>query len=78
MFVIDAYTRRIIDRLGLKPQGDKYTDYQKLFMDNLSPAPRLFNEYHALFVALGKNQCLKSKPKCEGCCLGEICPRQGI
>jgi endonuclease III related protein len=73
IFVIDAYTRRIIDRLGLKPEGGKYADYQDLFMSNLPHDIRMFNEYHALFVALGKNVCRKSKPLCEECPLREIC-----
>jgi endonuclease-3 related protein len=73
VFVIDAYTRRIIDRLAFKIQGKNYADYQKLFMDNLPQDTRIFNEYHALLVALGKNWCLKSKPLCERCCLGEMC-----
>ncbi len=73
VFVIDAYTRRIIDRFGLKPTGNKYADYQKLFMDHLPHDVRMFNEYHALFVALGKYHCLKSRPDCEGCCLENIC-----
>jgi endonuclease III related protein len=68
VFVIDAYTRRIIDRLGLSPGGGKYQDYQRLFMDNLPQDVRLFNEYHALFVAHGKNTCHK-KPLCAECCL---------
>jgi endonuclease III related protein len=72
-FVIDAYTRRIIDRLGLKPAGLKYSHYQKLFMDHLPADVQMFNEYHALLVALGKNHCLKRKPVCEGCPLGKLC-----
>ncbi len=71
IFVIDAYTHRIIDRLGLKPKGGKYADYQNLFMNNLPHDTRMFNEYHALLVALGKNICRKSKPLCEECPLGE-------
>ena len=32
VFVIDAYTRRIVDRLGLSPDGrGSYDDYQRLF-----------------------------------------------
>jgi endonuclease III related protein len=72
VFVIDAYTRRIIDRLGLAPGGGKYADYQDLFMHNLPADVRLYNEYHALFVAQGKNFCRK-KPRCEGCCLSALC-----
>jgi len=73
IFVIDSYTRRIVDRLGLKPPGDRYADYQKLFMSNLSHQPPLFNEYHALLVALGKHHCLKSRPLCTGCPLTGVC-----
>ena len=73
IFVIDAYTRRVIDRLGLRPDSSKYSDYQKLFMENLPHNARMFNEYHALFVALGKNNCLKNKLLCQKCCLKEMC-----
>jgi endonuclease III related protein len=73
LFVIDAYTRRIIDRLGLKPAGGKYLDYQRLFEDNLPHEAALFNEYHALIVALGKNICKKTKPQCQQCPLSELC-----
>lgn len=74
VFVIDAYTSRIIDRLGLEPEGGRYTDYQQLFMKNLVSDSQLFNEYHALLVALGKTRCRKSQPHCAGCPLHEICP----
>jgi len=73
VFVIDAYTRRIIDRLGLAPRDHDYTDYQALFMDNLPADSGTFNEYHALLVCLGKNVC-RPKPLCADCCLNEICP----
>jgi endonuclease-3 related protein len=73
IFVIDAYTRRFIDRTRLRHSGSKYGDYQRLFMKHLPPDVKLFNEYHALLVALGKNYCLKSKPVCEECCLSDIC-----
>jgi endonuclease-3 related protein len=72
VFVIDAYTRRIIDHIGIKPSGNRYTDYQRLFTDNLLPDVRIFNEYHALFVRHGKTNCRK-KPLCNQCCLLTIC-----
>ena len=75
VFVVDAYTRRIIDRLGWRVEGGKYADYQDFFTVNLPPNVRLYNEYHALLVALGKNQCRK-KPLCEECCLAEICKKK--
>jgi endonuclease-3 related protein len=72
VFVIDAYTRRIISRLGLAPNKDSYAAYQALFMENLSPDARLFNEYHALLVCLGKDVC-RPRPLCPGCCLNTVC-----
>jgi endonuclease-3 related protein len=68
VFVIDAYTRRIIDRLGLTPPGHTYTSYQSLFTDNLPADAALFNEYHALLVRHAKETCRK-RPLCRGCCL---------
>ncbi|MBI2980164.1 MAG: endonuclease [Chloroflexi bacterium] len=72
VFVIDAYTRRIIDRIGLTPSSNSYAAYQFLFMDNLPADVALFNEYHALLVCLGKNVCRK-RPLCQQCCLRGIC-----
>jgi endonuclease-3 related protein len=72
VFVIDAYTRRIINRIGLAPDSSSYTAYQSLFMDNLPPDVALFNEYHALLVRLGKDVC-HNRPLCPQCCLRNIC-----
>ncbi len=72
IFVIDAYTRRIINRIGLAPGNNSYAAYQVLFMDNLPIDVRLFNEYHALLVCLGKEVC-RTRPLCQQCCLRNIC-----
>ena len=72
IFVIDAYTRRIINRIGLAPDSNSYTAYQALFMDNLPTDTRLFNEYHALLVRLAKDVC-RNRPLCQQCCLNNIC-----
>ncbi len=88
IFVIDAYTRRVLGRLGLCPlsrksmekHGHSYATFQTLFMDNLPLDTSMFNEYHALFVRHGKETCRK-KPLCLHCCLRSICPysaAQGI
>ena len=73
IFVIDAYTRRIITRLGLAPQKETYAAFQALFMDNLPHDEALFNEYHALLVQHGKSICRKN-PLCADCCLNRLCP----
>jgi endonuclease-3 related protein len=67
-FVIDAYTRRIVDRLGLTPPHQSYTAYQALFTANLPVDAALFNEYHALLVRHAKEACRK-RPLCRECCL---------
>jgi endonuclease-3 related protein len=72
VFVIDAYTRRILSRLGLSPPEDDYEALQRLFMENLPPEARLFNEYHALLVRHGKDVCKKT-PRCNPCCLADLC-----
>jgi len=73
VFVVDAYTRRICARLGLSRETSSYDELQRLFMEALPPAEQLFNEYHALLVALGKNYCTKRAPRCERCPLREVC-----
>ena len=72
VFVIDAYTKRIFERLGYKEKG--YDGLQRLFMGNLPKDHIVFNEYHALLVELGKNYCRK-EPCCEKCPLIQYCSR---
>jgi endonuclease-3 related protein len=77
VFVIDAYTKRMLSRHGLKcAPGMDYDAVQRRFMEalpqDLAPcAPSalcaVFNEYHALIVRLGKDYCKKTKPKCVSC-----------
>jgi endonuclease-3 related protein len=71
IFVVDAYTKRILSRHGIIPESASYGEVQNLFLDHLLPDEKLFNEYHALFVHLGKTVC-KKIPRCE------VCPLNGI
>ncbi len=66
-FVVDAYTKRVFSRHGLIPKEAGYEEVKALFMDNLPLDERLFNEYHALIVRLGKDFCRPRKPLCEAC-----------
>lgn len=72
IFVVDAYTRRILRRLGLGPEVNSYRAFQAFFMENLPHEPELFNEFHALFVRHGKEVC-RSLPRCQECSLQELC-----
>jgi len=71
VFVIDAYTRRVISRHGITGKKRDYDEIQEIFHKNLPHDVRLFNEYHALFVRVGKDFC-KPLPRCEGCPLKVI------
>jgi endonuclease-3 related protein len=74
VFVIDAYTYRITVRLGLAFEDADYYQLQEMFVDNLPADVKLYNEFHALLVGLGKNYC-RPKPKCEPCpLLDQPCP----
>lgn len=67
VFVIDAYTRRILTLMGLAPSNNSYTAWQILFMANLPADVKLYNEYHALIVRLAKEVC-RTRPLCPQCC----------
>jgi endonuclease-3 related protein len=76
IFVIDTYTRRIFARLGLSDADATYDELQKMFTEHLPRDEKLFNEYHALIVALGKEVCQKRAPRCAICPLREICAQR--
>ena len=71
VFVIDAYTKRVLSRHKILRHEDSYEKYQELFHLSLKKDVKLFNEYHALFVRVGKTFC-KTKPVCEGCPLEQL------
>jgi endonuclease-3 related protein len=72
IFVIDAYTKRVLARHGIMEQVKSYVEFQELFHAWLPGDVKLFNEYHALFVRLGKMFCRTKNPLCEACPLHEI------
>jgi endonuclease-3 related protein len=116
VFVVDAYTRRILERHSILPQKAHYEEIRQLFERALAPrardtkartgrksvqdgqrpnpffpgrahppsamstAPRtalaqVYNEMHGLIVGVGKHNCKKSQPLCEGCPLQRFLPR---
>ncbi len=71
IFVVDAYTARVLTRHGwIEPEAD-YRRLQEYFHDHLEREVPLYNEYHALLVRLGKEYCRK-RPKCDGCPLADL------
>jgi len=54
-FVVDEYTRRLVEKRGLA-KDLSYASLQKMFEENLRRDFRLYQDFHALVVIDGKNQ----------------------
>lgn len=74
VFVVDAYTRRILERHHLAPGKRSYEEIRALFEQTLPPSAALFNEYHGLIVRTGKDFCRARAPLCENCALKPFLP----
>jgi endonuclease-3 related protein len=77
-FVVDTYTHRILARHGWIGYEADYHEIKDHFESSLPADERLYNEYHALLVRLGKEFCRKKSPKCEACPLADLLPAGGI
>lgn len=66
VFVIDAYTKRILSRHGVLSYEKSYDEFQRLFIKHLAPDVSLYNQYHAMLVNIGKDFC-RSRPLCDSC-----------
>jgi len=66
VFVVDTYTCRVLGRHELIEAGANYEQVREYFESNLPADIKLFNEYHALLVRVGKQYC-RPKARCEGC-----------
>jgi endonuclease-3 related protein len=66
-FVIDAYTKRIFSRHKLISEDASYHQIQEFFIKNLDRDVKLFNEFHAQIVMLGKTVCTSRNPDCAKC-----------
>ncbi|MDP8227923.1 MAG: endonuclease III domain-containing protein [Candidatus Electryoneaceae bacterium] len=72
IFVVDAYTRRMVSRIGLMDGSINYDRTQSFFTDHLPPDISLYNDYHAQIVALCVHYC-RARPLCAGCPLADLC-----
>jgi len=70
VFVLDAYTRRMLKRLGGTMQTD--TEQRAWFMQGIPHTAKLYDDYHWLLLEHGKRYC-KKRPLCEECPLREAC-----
>lgn len=77
VFVIDAYTRRLLSRLQMFGGDEPYDDMRQAIEAALGPDVALYNEYHALIVRHAKELC-RVRPRCTGCPLSKRCPAANL
>ena len=76
VFVIDTYTRRLLQRYGLARGDESYEELRSGFEQALDTEVYLFQQYHALIVMHAKAVCRKA-PQCGSCSLASACPTGG-
>ena len=72
-FVIDSYTRRLLERLDWVTGTPSYAALRQAFVDALPAETETYAEYHALVITHMKHTCTK-RPRCGACDLIDICP----
>ena len=78
VFVVDAYTRRILERHGHAHPKLAYDKIRNMFESALPVDHQLLNEFHALMVHTGKNYCRPSDPRCSQCSLSRFLPQSTL
>jgi endonuclease-3 related protein len=74
VFVVDAYTRRMLERHNLAAPTQSYEEIRLLFERSLPSDAPLYNEFHALIVRTGKEHCRTRNPRCSECPLHSFLP----
>lgn len=72
VFVIDAYTRRLLNRLGWLASTPDYDSLRAVFELTLPADATMFAQYHALIVEHAKALC-RARPRCAECSLQKHC-----
>lgn len=71
IFVVDAYTARILSRHGLIEENVSYDTLQEFCMNNLPNDITIYKEFHALIVRAAKLWCKKKNIQCNPCPLSK-------
>ena len=77
IFVVDAYTRRLLSRHHLLPPAAGYHQMQQFMTAALPESVELYNEFHAQIVKTGKQYCRPS-PRCDHCPLRRFLPQPAV
>jgi len=73
VFVVDTYAHRVLTRHDLALEEATYEDLQEAFEREVPRQAALYNELHALIVAVGKEYC-RPRARCEKCPLRPLLP----
>lgn len=72
---VDTHVFRLANRIGFVSENDVYTT-EKALMKLL--AKNLWVKFHHAMIWHGRRVCSATKPACRGCCLEELCKRNGL
>ncbi len=72
VFVVDAYTRRITGRVYGVEEDMDYDRLAGLISDSIPASIKLYKDFHAQLVELGKRYC-RPRPLCAECPINEHC-----
>ncbi len=82
IYMVDPYTSRILVRHGIVSPTARESDVQRIIHAELTPdeepyGAKLFGEFQAFVVRLGRDFCDKSRPACDVCPLYDFLPPDG-
>jgi endonuclease-3 related protein len=78
VFVVDAYTKRILARHGLVTEKAGYEEIRERFEKELPQDVNLYNEFHGLIVMTGKHWCRTKNPRCHDCPLQQFLSAEAL
>jgi len=67
VFVVDAYTKRILLRHIIIDGNASYDGIQAIFESKLPQDPSVYKDLHAHIVFIGKDYCRPRNPRCDAC-----------
>jgi endonuclease III related protein len=76
VFVVDAYTHRVLRRHGLHPGGG-YEAVRGMIESRIPADIDLYNDFHAQIVWTGQRFCRPRAPRCAECPLRRFLPAGG-
>lgn len=72
---VDTHVFRVSNRIGLAHEKDVLATEKALM--KVLPNDR-WTDAHHLLIFHGRNCCSARKPKCETCCIAELCEKNGV